>query len=151
IEARRQEREARRQEEIARGETAVKEQALAAEAERGRERDAALAREVLRVRERDAALEDSRYQLDTGNFLVAAAAFDRPDSGLTPRRLDSIRPNQRGWEWQYLHRQAAGGIFTVDAGGIVLGVAFSPDGTRFAAAGYNHKPRVWDARTGVLL
>src|SRR4051812_28694619 len=48
--------EARKQEQFARAETADKEKALLAEAERGKERDAALALEAARVKERDAAL-----------------------------------------------------------------------------------------------
>jgi WD40 repeat protein/serine/threonine protein kinase len=169
IEARRQEQEARKQEQVARDETAAKEQARAAEAERVRERDqalgqakdalaseadrvkerdAALALEVQRVKERDAALEESKYQLNTGNFLLAVAAYDGADIALAGRRLESVRPEQRGWEWHYLRRQATGGIFTISPGASVIGVAFSPDGARIVTGGRDHTARVWDARTG---
>jgi serine/threonine protein kinase len=58
FEARRQEQEARRQEKIARDETAEKELARAAEAER--------------VKERDAALDSANHRLDNSHFLRAS-------------------------------------------------------------------------------
>src|SRR5262249_28185153 len=71
--------EARRQEQLARDETAEKELARAAEAERVKERDRALKLEALRVKERDAALDEANYQLDSSNFQLAVAAYDNLD------------------------------------------------------------------------
>jgi hypothetical protein len=107
------------------------EQAQAAEAKRVVERDDALALEAQRVKERDAALEESNYQLDSGNFLLAVAAYDNRDVALTRLRLDSIQAKHRSWEWHYLRRQSTGGIFTLygHTSG-VYSVAFSPKAGR---------------------
>jgi serine/threonine protein kinase len=82
------------------------EAARLAEADRVKERDVALDKA-------DAALEESNYQLDSSNFLLAVAAYDNRDVVLARHRLDSIEAKHRGWEWHYLRRQSAGGIFTL--------------------------------------
>ena len=94
--------EARRQEQIARNETAEKEKALLAEAERVKERDDALGKEAQRAMERDAALEESNYQLDSSNFLLAVAAYDNRLVSQARLRLDRIQAKHRGWEWRCL-------------------------------------------------
>src|SRR5262249_30981063 len=128
------------------------ERAQAAEAERGKERDAALgqakdalASEAERVKERD-------RQLDNSSFLLAVAAYDNRDGPEARLRLDSIEAKHRGWEWHYLRRQATGGIFTLygHTNG-VLSVAFSPDGTRIVTGSNDKTAKVWDARTGTPL
>jgi WD40 repeat protein/serine/threonine protein kinase len=148
--------EARRQEQIAHEETAEKEKARLAEAERVKERDAALKLEALRVKERDAANDELRHRLGVSAMLLATAAYDSRDYELAVRRLSKVPVEQRGWEWRYLKRQIHGGIFTLY--GHTSGVksaAYSPDGTRIVTAGgdENHtfEAKVWDARTGMHL
>jgi WD40 repeat protein len=144
--------EAKRQEEIARGETAEKEKAFLAEADRVKERDDALKKEALRVKERDEALDESNYRLDSSNFLLAVAAYDNRDVHLARRRLESIQAKHRGWEWYYLSRQSTGGIFTIYGHtDKVWSVAFSPDGTRIVTGSHDKTAKVWDARTGTSL
>jgi WD40 repeat protein/tetratricopeptide (TPR) repeat protein len=76
-----------------------------------------------------------------------------------PRRAQQIvancRPEYRGWEWRYLHRLCHSARLTLrghDLG--LLAVAFSPDGTRIAAASGQWglekagEVIVWDAHTG---
>jgi hypothetical protein len=114
-----------------------------------RETKAAFARESQRVTERDDALKESNYQLDSSNFLLAVAAYENRDVGLARLRLDSIQAKHRGWEWHYLRRQCAGGIFTLYGHtNSVESVAFSPDGTRIATGSADQTAKVWDARTG---
>jgi len=141
--------EARRQEQIARDETAEKEKARQAEAQRVKERDDALTREAQRAKERDAALDDANYRLDNSSFLLAVSAYDSRRDAVARLRLHSIQAKHRGWEWHYFRRQATGGIFTLygHTGG-VLSVAFSPDGTRIVTASWDQTAKVWDARTG---
>jgi WD40 repeat protein len=127
--------EARRQEQIARDETAEKEKARVAEAER--------------VKERDAALDEANYQLDSSSFLLAVAAYDNRDVYTARLRLESIQAKHRGWEWYYLRRQCTGGIFTLHGHTNWIGsVAFSPDGKRIVTGSGDQTAKVWDAQTG---
>jgi WD40 repeat protein/serine/threonine protein kinase len=127
--------EARKQEGIARREAGEKEKARQAEAERADE----LGR----------AKEQITYRLGVSDFLLASAAFEAGDVVRTTDHLDRVPPAQRGWEWGYLKRQAAGGLFTLYGHtGAVRAVACSPDGSRIVSAGLDGTARVWDAGTG---
>lgn len=162
IEARSQKEEARRQEKIARDETAEKEEARLAEAERGVERDQALgkathamAREAMRAKQLDLANDELKHRLGVSNLVLAGAAYDNRDVRLAAERLELVLAEQRGWEWRYLKQQSFGGLYTLRAGATRT-VAFSPDGTRFVTGGRGieegeQEVKVWDARTGTEL
>jgi len=63
--------------------------------------------------------------------------------------LDSTRADLRGWEWDYVKRLWA--VRHVELKGEALGVdavSWSPDGSRFAAAGLGDAACMWDTRTG---
>jgi WD40 repeat protein len=130
--------EAQRQEGNAKQEAAAKEEARKAEAER--------------ANELDRANEQVAYRLGVSNFLLASAAFDAGDVVRANEHLDAVPAAQRGWEWGYLKRQAAGGLFTLYGHtGIIRAVAGSPDGSRIVSAAQDDTARVWDARTGTPL
>lgn len=154
--------EAKKQEQVARNETAEKEIARAAEADRVAERDQALAAEAERIRERDAAIhreaeraDELKHRLGVSQIVLTNAALDQRDVALAAERLDLVPAEQRGWDWRYLKQQTVGGIFTLQENtggpeGAVSGVAYSPDGSRIATS-HPGAIKVWDARTGVLL
>jgi hypothetical protein len=149
-------RNAREQERIANARATEAENARLAEAERVKERDAAIEREKDRVKERDKAVKDAdnraddlKYQLGVSNMILASNAYDNRDVRLAIERLDSVPPEQRGWEWHYLKRQSRGGLFTLYGHTQpVTSVTFSPDGMRFATSSLDQTAMVWDARTG---
>jgi len=130
--------DAKEQEGIARRKAQEAEDALS-------DRDAAL------TQARDDA-EAMRKQLATSNVLLAQAAWDSNNPVVARERLEAVPPDLRRWEWHYLTRQYQGGIFTLNGHtGWVMGVAFSPDGTRLATGSADQTARLWDARTAQFL
>src|SRR5262249_48970768 len=76
------------------------------------------------------------------------------DQPFTPGGPDE--PDLRGWEWHYLRRLCRGEELTLKAPATGLSdVAFSPDGHRLAAAGWDNQIRLWalrsDGRAGATL
>ncbi len=61
----------------------------------------------------------------------------------------SQQPDRRGFEWYYLQRLCQMDVQTlVGHTHNVMGVTFSPDGTRVASASEDHTAKVWDRVTG---
>ena len=138
---------------VARRETAEKEEARQAEADRVKERDDALGKRDVALGE---ANDELTHRLGVSAMVLANAAYDNRDVKLAAARLGKVPLDQRGWEWRYLKRQLNGGIFTLHGHtGSVTCVAFSPDGTRIVTGGGGYdapfEATVWDARTGSLL
>jgi WD40 repeat protein/tetratricopeptide (TPR) repeat protein len=100
------------------------------------------------------ALDDNRRTLQSSMVRVGAAMLLDPNSPIEIGRhhLDKVPPDQRLWEWHYLKRQAAGGLFTlIGHASCVTSVAYSPDGRRLASGSRDGTARVWDALTGAEL
>jgi WD40 repeat protein len=63
--------------------------------------------------------------------------------------LDECDPVQRGWEWQYLHRLSHPELMTLRGHtNAVVGVAFSPDGSRLATASWDGTVKLWEVNGG---
>jgi WD40 repeat protein len=68
------------------------------------------------------------------------------------RKPPAGRKDLRGWEWYYQERLCHQDIRPLKGHkGIVLNVAFNPDGTRLATAGNDGTLNIWDAATGEIL
>jgi WD40 repeat protein/serine/threonine protein kinase len=101
-----------------------------------------------------AAREAQRRTLYAARMHLARAAWDADNVGRMVRLLDLQRPEQgqadlRGWEWQYMARQAHSALRTIPFNEkMVRTVAFSPDGSRLLVAGgvsrTAGKVAVWD-------
>ncbi len=77
-------------------------------------------------------------QLQAGDYPAAAAV------------LDDTRAAQRGWEYGYLRRRAAGSVLSLlGHTAEVLAVCYSPDGASLASASRDGSVRIWDVRSGV--
>ena len=102
--------------------------------------------------EKDAALKDLRYNLALSQILLSQAAFNSGNVAQARELLNQVPPDLRRWEWRYLKRLYAGGIFTINAHkGFVHSVAFSPDGSLLATGGADKMARIWDSRNGAPL
>ena len=136
---------ARRQTEIAEGKTKELESALGAVREQSGLKDKAVKQLLAEQRE-------TQNQLAIGNVLLAQSAWKDDLIALAHRRLEAVPPELRQWESHYLARLYQGGIFTLKGhANVVMGVAFSPDGTRLATASWDSTARIWNARTGQFL
>jgi WD40 repeat protein len=63
--------------------------------------------------------------------------------------LDDCPEEMRQWEWRYLKRLCHADLFTLRGHTArVLGVTFSPDGSRLASGDTDGNVKVWDATTG---
>jgi WD40 repeat protein len=98
----------------------------------------------------------ARENLYVAHIHLAQRACDDAHLGRARELLAQQTPDHtgghdfRGFEWHYLHRLCNSGAPTLHAGQPVRGVAFSPDGTRLAAAVQGDKAVVtlWDPATG---
>jgi hypothetical protein len=113
------------------------------------------AQDSLKLTER--VLANSKVTLAEANYREGQIALARD-------RLDEVPEEFRRWEWRYLKRKAAGGLFTLYGhnygvssicfspdGHAVLNVCFSADGQRLATGSNDKTVKVWDARTGQQL
>jgi WD40 repeat protein len=84
---------------------------------------------------------------------VASAAHERARNrpGRAEELLDQCPERLRGWEWHYLKRLGFGGPRELPHGGIVMRVAYSPDGRSIASGSLDGAVKVWGARTGKQL
>jgi WD40 repeat protein len=110
-------------------------------------------------REKDKALRAANQargeleeELANGTVQLAQAAWDRDDVTGARAILEQVPGPLRRWEWHYLRRAFEGGTFIFYGHTTkVLGVAFSPDGTRLATTSRDRTARLWDVRTGAPL
>jgi WD40 repeat protein/serine/threonine protein kinase len=123
--------------------------------ERGRaldDRNTALGEKKTALELEEIANANLNYERALDKVKLAQAAYEACDPALANSYLDQIGKQFQQWEWSYLKRRCAGGIYTI-AGfpGAVNGVTFSPDGTRIATVGAPSTVRVWNARTGAAI
>lgn len=142
--ARNQEAAARKNEQdaVARGNEAIKQTGIAKDNE---------GKALLALGQRDDALKERDYNSALDKILLAQAAFDNSDPALALERINLVPADWRRWEWHYLVRQFAGGIYTLQGHtGEVQCASFSRDG-KYIVTGGRDGAKVWDARTGAHL
>jgi dipeptidyl aminopeptidase/acylaminoacyl peptidase len=76
-----------------------------------------------------------------------AGGADRVRELLEKHRPKAGETDLRRFEWYYLYRLCHADLLTLNTGGWVHSVAYSPDGKRLASAG-TEAVKVWDAQTG---
>jgi WD40 repeat protein/tRNA A-37 threonylcarbamoyl transferase component Bud32/tetratricopeptide (TPR) repeat protein len=137
--------EARQQADDARAEAYER---AGAEAEARRDADA-------KAKAERRARQDAERQLAVTKVLFAQSEWRENNVERARAVLDEVPPEQRRWEWGYLHRLFEGGHLTLSGhSDPVQAVAFSPDSQRLATGSgipRSDKPgevKVWDARTG---
>ncbi|MBL9149971.1 MAG: protein kinase [Phycisphaerae bacterium] len=109
--------------------------ALEAKAELGERQRA----EAEAVRERDEALRHAYV----GAIASAESALQRLEYARLRATLDATAPALRGWEWDYLDRQARPANTLVDGGGRLFAVAWNPRRDLVVGAGLDGAVRAW--------
>ena len=147
--------EARRQETIAREETAEKERAMLAEADRVKERDAALKLKALALAEQKQTAAELQRSLYFSRIHLAHREIAANNIGKARDLLDRCPPELRDWEWRYLKRLAHTELLDLQHPAEVWSVAFSPDGQRLvsscSATNAASEVKLWDATSGEQL
>jgi WD40 repeat protein len=109
-----------------------------------------------------AQLKETERALANSKVTLADALWREGQVALARERLDEVPDELRCWEWRYLKRATAGGLFTLHGHtGPVNSICFSPDGQRLATGSgvwdaQERRPvsgevKVWNARTGQQL
>jgi WD40 repeat protein/serine/threonine protein kinase len=100
----------------------------------------------------DAALKEKARLQSFHHIALAHAGWRDGHLFGVERLLQECPPEHRNWEWHYLQRHCHADLLTLEGHpDEVRRVAFSPDGTRLAAVGFDPIVRVWDTTTGQLL
>jgi WD40 repeat protein len=103
--------------------------------------------------------EEARLERDRAHRQAYFAHVGQAEANLQSKdhagalvALDRIRPEDRGWEYGLLRHRAEGTPLELHGHeGRIGAVAWSPDGTRIATAGWDNTVKVWDAHRGVEL
>src|SRR5437763_13373446 len=80
---------------------------------------------------------------------LAHTGWREGDCSEVERLLDDCPSERRNWEWHYLKRLCHLDLVPlVGHSDRVYSVAFSPDGTRLASAGFDRTVKIWEVATG---
>jgi len=93
-------------------------------------------------------------QLYVANMKLAQQAWEQNDISRVRQLLEeTATAPERGFEWYYWQRQIHHPKEKIlrGHGGLVLAVAYSPDGHRIVTGSADHTVKVWDAATGKVL
>jgi WD40 repeat protein/serine/threonine protein kinase len=88
--------------------------------------------------------------LYTNLIRTAEAAIENGGADVARKLLDQAPPEERGWEWPWLHRQAvgAGQVFARHQRDGIRALAYAPDGAWLVSGGYDNVARLWQAESG---
>ena len=144
------EREAQQAADVARSEAerarraellAKQESERAKKAEQGALESQAVA--VAAARAAQDAREAESYEAYVARIGLAAAKIEENSFGSAQQLLDVCEPKRRRWEWGRLTYLCGRSLRDFAAGGPVDGVAYSPDGSRLAAAAWDGRVHLW--------
>ncbi len=96
----------------------------------------------------EAALEQARYYQYFHHIALAHAGWREGNLARVEQLLEDCPVDRRHWEWHYLKRLCHADLLTIQGHTQALRVAYSPDGTHLASAGYDQVVKIWDAVTG---
>jgi WD40 repeat protein len=107
-------------------------------------------RQLLKAQERTAsALQRAEMSEYFHNITLAHAAWREGNLAGSEPLLDACPLERRNWEWHYLKQLYHTDVLSLEGhNDWVYCVAFSPDGTRIASAGFDRAVRISEAATG---